>query len=264
MYVTSLLKSSSEHGSFKQALKAPVSGWHITTGRPKIQQKRVRRQAANLMPTPTWTDTMPTPTSMAAPPTISVTRTTIAPTPTINVDTGAPRLLKTIPPITFFLGMEVRYIIPADTFYDDWEAVFTRDLRLDMRYFNGSLLSELPPSSWIFFDSSTQEIYGMPFGIDLKGSYHFVIRAADKAGNIASFNITVEVSDRAFFYNYQFTIVLDYNYEEFVNNVNIRLLLMKKLAGYYGYNKSVLYVSSYTYKAGYLFLTFHFKLTTAV
>ena len=260
--MASLLKSSSEHGSFKQALKAPVSGWHIATGQPKIKQKRGRRQAPNLMPTPTWTNMMPTPTSMTAPPTISVTRTTITSTPTITVDTEAPKLLNPIPTISVFLGIVTRYKIPEDTFVDTWEGVFTRDLRLDMRHFNGSLESKLPPSSWIFFDSSTQEIYGLPFGNDFTGSHHFIIRAADKAGNIASQNITVKVSNRNLMYNHQFTIVLNYNYEEFMNNVNIRLLLINKLANYYGYDNSKLHVSSYTYMHGYLFFTFQFELLT--
>ena len=265
MHVASLLKSSSEHGTFKQAFDAPVSGWHIATGQPKTHQKRLRRQAANLFPTPTLTRTMTslrtTATTTVAPPTITVTRTTqVTATTATNIDNAAPIVLNPITSITVYLGMATRFKIPADTFYDAWEGTFTRNLRLVMmRNYTG--LSQLLSSSWILFDSSKQEIYGLPFGNDLGGSHHFVIRAADKAGNIASDPFTVQVSDRQFPYNHKFTICLNYNYEEFMNDVNVRLLLMKKITGYYGYDITKLHVVSYTYEHGALFFTFQFQLS---
>ncbi|KAL9973251.1 hypothetical protein ACROYT_G019679 [Oculina patagonica] len=267
MQVASLLKSSSEQGTFKQALEAPVSGWHIATGHPKTHQKRVRRQASNLFPTPVPTQPLAssmrqvrqtaTPSFTVAPPTsITATSTKVTPTVTITHNTE-PSILSPLSQMTIYMGRAVRYQIPADTFFDKQDG-FTRNLRLEMRTGSSGQLSS---SSWILFDSQKQEIYGLPFGNDKIGLHQFVLTATDTGGKSVSDSFTVQVSNSRTPFNQVFTICLNYDYKTFMNNVAIRLQLMRKIAHYYGWDLSKLQVASYYYKHGAIFFAFQFELS---
>ena len=256
--MVSLLKSSSEQGTFKQALEAPVSGWHIVTGRPKPPQKRVRRQVSNLFPTPVLNRASPTPsTTMAPPSAIAPSITVMWPTTTGSLlpPNTAPIILRSIPQMTFFTGKALRYQIPADMFYDQQDGN-TRDLRLEMR--TGSL-GQLP--SWIMFDSLNQVIYGLPLGSDSIGLFEFVLSATDKDGKTVSDRFKVQVSNSQTSFTHMFTICLNYDYKKFMNDVEIRLKLMRKITNYYGLDLSQLHVAPYTYKHGAIFFAFKFELS---
>ena len=256
--MVSLLKSSSEQGTFKQALEAPVSGWHIVTGRPKPHQKRVRRQVSNLFPTPVLNRASPTPLSTMAPPSaIAPSTAVILPTTTGSLPphNTVPIILKSIPQMTFFTGKALRYQIPADMFYDQQDGN-TRNLRLEMR--TGSL-GQLP--SWIMFDSLNQVIYGLPLGSDSIGLFEFVLSATDKGGKTVSDRFKVQVSNSQTSFPHMFTICLNYDYKKFMNDVEIRLKLMRKITNYYGLDLSQLHVTPYTYKHGAIFFAFKFELS---
>ena len=275
--MASLLKFSSERGTFQQVLDSPVSGWHISTGYPKSHRQRVRRQLNNLRPTPVAThgfgSTSPTrriyatatPSGTVAPPSsiaasITVTLSSSVTTTVRPPVNSAPKVLNPFGPLTVYQGKALRYSIPPDTVYDK-EDGFTTNLRLEMR--TGSY-GELSSSSWILFDSLKQEIYGMPFGADTVGPHKFVLVVTDKGGGAVDFSFTVNVSEgHSIRYNHKFTICLNYNYEMFLKHVDIRLQLMKKISDYYGLDLSSLHVSSYTYKHGALFFTFQFESSAA-
>ena len=264
--VASLLKSSSERGVFKQMLDAPVTGWHIATGHPKSHRQRVRRQINNLRPTPIVTQ-MPgsvihrqiisyaTQTYTMAPPTLipgSITVTVPAPViPTVTVN-QAPIAMKSLGPMTVYLGKELRFTIPEDIIYDQ-EDGSVRNLRLQMK--TGSGL-DLSPASWILFDSAKQEIYGFPSSADVIGSHRFLLIATDSGGKSLTFPFTLEVSSaRPVTFSHKVTIVLNYT-KSFMDHVVVRLNLMTKIARYYGFPLDQLRVSSYKYYHGALFFTF--------
>ena len=257
--MVSLLKSSSEQGTFKQFLEVPVSGWHIVTGQPKPHEKRVRRQVSNLFPTPVLTGASPTPSTTMTPP------SSIAPSITVMLvatTTGSPLPINTLPfiqkPIVqmaFFTGRALRYKIPADMFYDQQDGN-TRNLRLEMRT---ESMGQLP--SWIMFDSLNQEIYGLPLGNDSIGLYEFVLSATDKGGKTVSDRFKVQVSNSSTSFTHMFTICLNYDYKKFINDVGIRLQLMRRITTYYGLDLSQLHLASYTYKHGVIFFAFKFELS---
>lgn len=252
--MVSLLKSSSEQGTFKQALEAPVSGWHIVTGHPKPHEKRVRRQVSNLFPTPVLTGASPTPSTTMAPPSTAPSRTVIVPTTTRSPNT-VPEIQNPIGLEPFYIGRAFRYQIPAGTFYDR-EDGNTRNLRLEMRM--GSL-GQLP--SWIMFDSLSQVIYALPLGSNSIGWYEFVLSATDKGGKTVSDRFKVQASDRSTSFTRMFTICLNYDYKKFKNDVRIQLQLMRKITNYYGLDLSQLHLASYTYKRGAIFFAFKFVLS---
>ena len=276
MEVAALLKSSSERGKFQQALDTQVSGWHIATGHPKTYRERVRRQVNNLRPTPVIIPTMgslkptmriymtSTPTGTVAPPTSAAGGFTVTLSSTVSPTVGplnhAPTILNPIVQFPAFLGKAIQFPIPPDTVYDK-EDGFTRNLRLEMRTGN---YGELSSSSWLLFDSSKQEIYGMPFGNNSIGPHRFVLIATDKGGRAENISFTVQVSeDRSIRYNHMFTIVLKFDYEMFMKHVEIRLRLLKKISEYYGLDLSNLHVLSYMNKHGALFLLFQFESSAA-
>ena len=252
--MVSLLKSSSEQGTFEQALEAPVSGWHIVTGHPKPHEKRVRRQVSNLFPTPVLTGASATPTTTEPPPSTSPSRT-VTPSTSTTIPNTAPVIWKSIGQENFFNGTALWYQIPADMFYDQ-EDGDTRNLRLEMR--TGSL-GQLP--SWIMFDSLNQVIYGLPLGSNSTGLYEFVLSATDKGGRTVSDRFKVQVSHSQTSFTRMFTICLNYDYKIFMNDVGIRLQLMRKITNYYGLDLSKLHLAYITYKHGAIFFAFKFELS---
>ena len=271
--MASVLKSSSERGTFKQALEAQVSGWHITTGQPKAHHQRVRRQINNLNPTPVITQQFGsivairriiyatiTPTFSAAPPSlipggITVTLSSSV-TPTVAVlDNKKPTILNQMPQLNVFLGTSFQYRIPEDMLYDP-EDGFTRNLKLEVKTDNGE---DLPATSWILFSTSKQELHGMAYGKDIIGLHTFYLVATDSQGNTVDFKFKVQVSEGAYAYNNQFTICLKYDYKMFMNNIENRLKLTKSISDYYGVAETSLHVVSYFYRHGYIFFTFQFQ-----
>ena len=270
--MASVLKSSSERGTFKQALEAQVTGWHITTGQPKAHHQRVRRQINNLNPTPVITQQFGTivatrriyatitPTFSAAPPSlipggITVTLSSIV-TPTVAVkDNKKPTILSQMPPLNVFLGTSFQYRIPPDMLYDP-EDGFTRNLKLEVKTDNGE---DLPATSWILFSTSKQELYGMAHGKDVIGLHTFYLVATDSQGDTIDFKFNVQVSEGGIAYNNQFTICLKYDYKMFMNNIENRLKLTKIISNYYGVIETSLHVASYFYRHGYIFFTFQFQ-----
>lgn len=266
--VASLLKSSSERGSFQHALDAPVTGWHIVTGHPKSHRQRVRRQI-NLSPTPIATQMLgsvvhhviyvtatQTYTMSPPPPTLGSVTVTVSAvvTPTVHPVNHAPEVRKPLGPLTVYLGKALRYTIPADTIWDQ-EDGSTRNLRLEMRTGNGE---ELSASSWIKFNSSKQEIYGMPLEEGSR-SHSFLLIATDSGGKSLRFSFTVQVSEvQSVTFNHKFTIVMHYN-KLLMNDVGIQLNLMRKISRYYGTKLNHLHLLSYKYYHGALFFTFQLE-----
>ena len=257
MIVGSLLKSSSERGAFHHALEAPVSGWHITTGYPKVHPKRERRQISRLSPAPLHTKkkrnvtptgrviyATPTPTETGVPPLTTATHISTS-LSSHNVASTAgntpPELRQPIGQIRVYQGQGIHYLIPYNTFYDK-EDSYTSNLRLDMRTTSGT---ELEANFWILLDSLKQEIYGLPFDSTSVGLHEFQMTATDTGGLKAYETFQVHVMEDTIRYNHEFTISFGYNSGSFMNNVEVQVSLLKKIASYYSVNFSNVRVASY-------------------
>lgn len=205
-----------------------------------------------------------TPTTIVSPPTVTTIGITVtlssSVTATVGLRNSAPRVLRALDKLTFFQGTAFRYRIPEDIIYDKEDGSI-RNLMLELR--TGSY-GELSSSSWILFDSSKQELYGMAFGADTIDTHDFVLIATDQGGQAVDFSFTVQVSEGdSIRYNNKLTIVLNYDHAMFMSRTDIQLKLMKKITDYYGLNFSGLHVLSYKYYHGALFFTFQFKSSAA-
>ena len=162
-----------------------------------------------------------------------------------------PKLFNHIDRLSVIAGHGYRRRISNDSFYDK-EDGDTRNLKLELQTINGA---DLLSSSWILLNQTKQEIYALPMADDVK-DHEFMLFARD-SGNLKSENdafVFVVKADEVR-YNHQFIIHLGVDNASFLNDVGMRLLLLDKLAEYFGVNYTNIRVVSYA--AGVLF-TFQF------
>ena len=156
-----------------------------------------------------------------------------------------PQVIKPIGDIAAVSGKIFKKLVPSDTFQDQYDlklSLLTKDKK------------KLPTSSWIVFNGSTSMIVGLPLQGSL-GTNRFVMSATDSDGLVAYDNVTVVVSDDTNKYNHQLTINLDYDDNAFSNNIENLLVLVTKLASYFGVEVEELRVSSISAGPS---VTFHF------
>ena len=119
-------------------------------------------------------------------------------------------------------------------------------------------LSEVP---WIKFDPKEQVIYAFPVDEETIGLHEFLIIAADSDGEQDYDAIEVNViDDSSVSYNHRFGLVLDYDYEKFSSDLDIRVELLSKLAEYFEVNASSIRAVSFTEGS----VIFNFQFDSAV
>ena len=163
----------------------------------------------------------------------------LKPTPKNNTP---PQLYNHIDRLDVFQGQGLRFHIPYDTFYDQ-EDLYTPNLKREMRTIDRDKLLR---TSWILFNSSRQEIYGLPSDVNRIGIHEFLIVAADKKGSKAYDAFEVSVLEDNIPYSHKFNILIDYDNVTFMENVGIRMLVLDKIASYFGVNFTTVRVISYT------------------
>lgn len=140
-----------------------------------------------------------------------------------------PMLRNPIERINTTVGEILRFKIPDDTFYD-FEDGSTRYLTLTFL----TIENVRPPkSSWVQFDHKSQELYGLPFDGDA-GRHEFQLVAMDNNGLQINDVFVIEVHARPpKKWNVEFSLHIDYDYEEFSRDISKKVLVAWKLAKLY-------------------------------
>ncbi|XP_054710747.1 dystroglycan 1-like [Uloborus diversus] len=143
----------------------------------------------------------------------------------------APRLRNPIKRINVTVGDVIKHKIPDDTFYD-FEDGSTRHLRLTLLT-AGHIHPQ--PSYWLQFDSRSQEIYGLPSEADI-GRHDFFLNAMDSDGHSVSDNFIIHVYriPRRKKPPVEFSILIDYDFDDFNADTSKKTLIASKLARLYG------------------------------
>ena len=138
-------------------------------------------------------------------------------------------------------------------FYDK-QNMLTPNFTLSMKTTN---TKPIPESSWIKFDAENQVIYAFPVDKNTIGTHSFVITASDsdKYETRDAFEVHVFDDDIETF-NHQFELVLDYDFNEFSDDLATRVALLNKLAVYFSLNISNVRVREFA--EGSVILKFHF------
>ncbi len=166
--------------------------------------------------------------------------------PSVKPSTEAvsrPEVINPIDRLDVYRGQELRFRIPWDTFYDN-EDLFTPNLTLSMKTYKWTTLSDVP---WIKFDAEEQVIYAYPVDEDTIGLHEFLIIAADSDGeqDYDAFEVNV-MDDSSDSYNHRFGLEIDYDFEKFSSDLDIRVELLSKLAQYFEVNASSIRAVSFT------------------
>lgn len=113
-----------------------------------------------------------------------------------------------------------------------------------MKTYKWTSLSDVP---WIKFDPEEQVIYAYPVNEKTIGLHEFLIIAADSDGeqDYDAFEVNV-MDDSSVSYNHRFGLEIDYDYEKFSSDLDIRVELLSKLAQYFEVNASSIRAVSFT------------------
>ena len=154
-----------------------------------------------------------------------------------------PKVYNHIDRLEVYRGQARIYHIPVDTFYDNQD-LFTPNLTLSLKTNEWKPLFEVP---WIDFDPENQVIYISPVDGGTIGIHEFFLVASDSDGEEGydAFEVNI-MSDSSVSYNHRFSLELDYDYDNFSSDFNIRFKLLSKLAEYFEVNTSSVRVVSFT------------------
>ena len=162
-------------------------------------------------------------------------------TPPPPVPNTPPKIYNHIDRVDVFQGQGLRFHVPYDSFFDK-EDGYTPNLSLQMSTIDGY---ELLNTSWILFNSSSQEIFGLPAVVNRIGLYEILLIASDKEGARAYDAFEVRVLEEDAPFNHKFNIILDFDNDTFLRNVGIRVALLDAIANYFGVNFTSVRVVSY-------------------
>lgn len=154
-------------------------------------------------------------------------RTTPSPGVVPDPYNSPPKLMNPIDQVNALVGTYFEIKIPLDTFFD-MEDGTTDKLRLTLRQKNKEAIGE---GSWIQINPSKQLLYGLP-DVQHVGKHEFFMQATDKGGlnAIDAFEVRVNgwpVNDKT---PVIFTARLDGEPRSVTNDINKKILLVKKLA----------------------------------
>ena len=146
-----------------------------------------------------------------------------------------PAVLYPLPTLDVYLGTYFHFPIPEDTFYDPTDGS-TSNLELSLL---DSTAGSLPPSSWVFLNTNTNGIEGIPLASDdTEDDSHLILSAKNRYGLETHMNITVQLNRLHLLEpSHQFIIRLDETFNTFMAE---RLNLIQFL------NRLSLYFSSQT------------------
>lgn len=154
-------------------------------------------------------------------------RTTPSPGVVPDPFNSPPKLMNPIDQVNALVGTYFEIKIPLDTFFDKEDST-TDKLRLTLRQKNKEVVGE---GSWIQINPSKQLLYGLP-DVQHVGKHEFFMQATDKGGlnAIDAFEVRVNgwpVNDKT---PVIFTARLDGEPRSVTNDINKKILLVKKLA----------------------------------
>lgn len=201
-----------------------------------------------IQPTPTPTPPRSTTPTMPVTPPLTTTVMTSTPvvttTPTVPPKkppktpkpvNQAPVINKEINRIDAREGVPLLFIVPADTFID--EDGNTRDLTIDVVDTQGGKLGK---KSWLKFDKQKQMLHGLPPATfpDGRDRNTYVMSAQDRDGKGTRMAIEVVIIKAADQEAVQPPVAmgatLDIDFDEFVNNVELQLEILNRIASIFG------------------------------
>ncbi|OCT83217.1 dystroglycan 1 S homeolog isoform X1 [Xenopus laevis] len=162
---------------------------------------------------------------------VETTSTTRPRTSTSGVPNTDPELKNHIDKVVAWVGTYFEVKIPPDTFYDREDGT-TDNLQL-------TLVPRIKASAgekmWVMLNSTSQVMYGMPDYIHI-GDHEYYLRAADKAGRTAVDALEIQV--RNLFQKQpspvKFHAKFHGDHNAVINDINKKILLVKKLAFAFG------------------------------
>jgi len=90
---------------------------------------------------------------------------------------------------TATVGRSFRYVVPANTFFDEDAAA---NDEADWLTFSATLSNGNPLPSWLRFNPNTRTFSGTPTSVNV-GTLNIVVRASDRAGASASSSFLLTV-----------------------------------------------------------------------
>ncbi|XP_068718062.1 mucin-5AC-like isoform X5 [Montipora capricornis] len=172
-------------------------------------------------------------------PTVSVVTLSVMPSssiirPTTAPPNSPPQLYNDMGRISVTAGKALIFAIPVDTFYDSEDQANTRGLSLSIVFASGA---SIPSDFWLQFDNITQTIYGLPLSAHVPSGVTgetFILQAQDSQGALAfdAFEVFVVPSEKPVVQELKIRVANDFL--SFSRNVSQRLLLLEKIAAYFG------------------------------
>ena len=142
----------------------------------------------------------------------------------------APIVLHPIPHFVVSTPGLFSIALPSNTFYDK-EDGFTSNLSLTLLSSSGQVL---PPNTWLQFNDTTDQIYGVVTDeIRPNENYTFVLKAEDSYGLKVNTSFTIEVTSRIENVGFKLNMIFKSNFSSIVPHIDIIKLLLAKLASYY-------------------------------
>ncbi|XP_076304709.1 dystroglycan 1-like [Tachypleus tridentatus] len=141
-----------------------------------------------------------------------------------------PMLRNPIEQINGTVGEILRFRVPDDTFYD-FEDGSTRYLKLTFLTIDNI---NPPKSLWVQFDAKSQELYGLPFDNDV-GRHEFQMVAMDEHGKEVNDAFVIVIHQRPpRKRSVEFSLHIDYDFENFDHDTGKKVLVAWKLARLFG------------------------------
>ncbi|XP_069062876.1 dystroglycan 1 [Pleurodeles waltl] len=201
-----------------------------TTESSTTTTRKPTKKARTTKPKPHTTTKAPT-TKMETTTTQGRVRTSTSGTIQMLEPNNPPILKNHIDRVDTWVGTYFEVKIPSDTFYD-YEDGTTDKLRLTLKMKDQQLLAE---NSWVQFNSTSQLMYGMPHA-SLGRKHEYFMHASDKGGKTAvdAFEIHVHNNTNADKAAVKFKAKFEGDYNSVINDINKKILLVKKLAMAFG------------------------------
>ena len=164
----------------------------------------------------------------------SVTPSSSIVRPTTERPNSPPKVYNEMGRVSAPAGKALYLRIPDDTFYDSEDQATTRHLSLSVVFASGE---NIPSDFWLQFDNKTQTIYGLPLNAHVRSGVSgesLVLRARDSQGAEAfdAFELLVVPSEKPVVQ--ELTLRISNDFRIFISNVSQRLLLLEKIAAFYG------------------------------
>ncbi|KAG8436182.1 hypothetical protein GDO86_007330 [Hymenochirus boettgeri] len=150
---------------------------------------------------------------------------------TSGVPNTDPELKNHIDKVVAWVGTYFEVKIPPDTFYDKEDGT-TDNLQLSLEPRKKPNLGE---KLWVMLDSTSQVMYGMPDFAHI-GDHEYYLKAADKAGRTAVDALEIQVRNRfqKELSPVKFNAKFHGDHNAVINDINKKILLVKKLAFAFG------------------------------